>query len=268
MSLILEDCDLLDAYFALITPSESEKTMHISDYEAKWTATYEAEEATLLGNAKAVSRTGGSDLARSNRTDVENIFSEKDGVKYNVEVPKDGIYEAQVYYSVAAPFVNAAAHKNEPRDPPAVAQHQRVAEFIRFFVDILRNEEIGEGSSMIKDCFSQCVQERVGASADDQSDRIAGLLQPAGILVSDEAVFFNDSLNHFPCCRVNIRTMVQHTADSRYRDACQFCYVFDCNHFHSYSPSFRNNIGNDIGNVTGKSIAQSVRFVNYKFCKF
>ncbi|MBE5871519.1 MAG: hypothetical protein E7294_09720 [Lachnospiraceae bacterium] len=107
LSLILEDCDLLDAYFALITPSESEKTMNISDYEAKWSATYEAEEATLLGNAKAVSRTGGSDLARSNRSDVENIFSEKDGVKYNVEVPKDGIYEAQVYYSVAAPFVNA-----------------------------------------------------------------------------------------------------------------------------------------------------------------
>ena len=107
LSLIMENCDLMDAYFAVITPSNSEETIEIRDYAKNWTATYEAEDAKLLGKASKVTRTGGSDLARSNRAEVTNILSENDGVEYTVTVPEDGIYEAQIYYSVAAPYVNA-----------------------------------------------------------------------------------------------------------------------------------------------------------------
>ncbi|MBO5372697.1 MAG: leucine-rich repeat protein [Lachnospiraceae bacterium] len=107
LSLIMEDCDLLDAYFAVITPSDSVETAETTAYTRNWTATYEAEEGTLLGNATKNTRTGGGDLARSNRGDVTNILCENDGVEYTVTVPENGVYEAQVYYSVAAPYVNA-----------------------------------------------------------------------------------------------------------------------------------------------------------------
>jgi len=107
LSLILEDCDLLDAYFAVVTPSDSEVTLKTTEYDRNWTKTYEAESGKLLGNATKVTRTGGGDLARSNRAEVNNILSESDGVQYTVTVPEDGVYEAQIYYSVAAPYVNA-----------------------------------------------------------------------------------------------------------------------------------------------------------------
>lgn len=106
LEIVLEDCDLLDAYFAVITPATDASILSVKDYERCFTKTYEAEEGVLLGEAMIYNRTGGADLARSNRAEVGNILSSDDGVKYQIEVPKDGLYEVEVYYSVSAPFVN------------------------------------------------------------------------------------------------------------------------------------------------------------------
>ena len=103
LMLTLSDCDLMDAYFAVVTPTEEKG---LSAKTANWIKTYEAEDAELLGSAAAYTRTGGSDLARSGRADVGGIYSESDGVRFNVDVPSDGIYTARIYYSAAAPFVN------------------------------------------------------------------------------------------------------------------------------------------------------------------
>ncbi len=107
LEMVLKDCDLLDAYYAVITPAKDTSILQISDYNKNWEKTYEAEDATLLGNAKVTTKTDGSDLARSNRAAVDNMKSKSDGVSYTVEVPKDGTYSLEVYYSVAAPYVNA-----------------------------------------------------------------------------------------------------------------------------------------------------------------
>ncbi len=136
LSLILENCDLMDAYFAVITPSDREETIKISDYAKNWTATYEAEDATLLGKASKANRTGGGDLARSNRAEVTNILSENDGVKYTVTVPEDGVYEAQIYYSVAAPYVNAVTLEED-----ASGQNRAIGRVVQNKMTVDGNEE-------------------------------------------------------------------------------------------------------------------------------
>ncbi|SKB56187.1 F5/8 type C domain-containing protein [Lachnospiraceae bacterium] len=112
LSLVRDDCDLMDAYFAVITPSEGKG---VSGKISEWMETYEAEDAELLGSAASYTRTGGSDLARSNRADVGGIYSEQDGVKFTVDVPSDGKYTAKIYYSVAAPYVDAKTLEIDPK---------------------------------------------------------------------------------------------------------------------------------------------------------
>lgn len=105
--LTIPNAELMDAYYAVITPATSEETTTIANYEKeKWEATYEAENATLLGNAKAFTKTGGGDLARSNRAEVGGINKAGDGAEFNVDVPKDGTYRLNVYYSNQAPQVD------------------------------------------------------------------------------------------------------------------------------------------------------------------
>ncbi|MCR4744143.1 MAG: FIVAR domain-containing protein [Lachnospiraceae bacterium] len=106
LMITISDADLMDAYFAVITPSDGNG---INGETANWLETYEAEDAELLGTAAAYTRTGGSDLARSGRADVAGIYSESDGVRFSVDVPSDGVYTARIYYSSAAPYVNATS---------------------------------------------------------------------------------------------------------------------------------------------------------------
>lgn len=102
----ISDAELMDAYYAIITPAVEEETTLVSNYEKNWTQTYEAENAELLGNAGAFTKTGGSDLARSNRAEVGGMNQEGDGVNFQVSVPKDGTYRLNVYYSSQAPQVD------------------------------------------------------------------------------------------------------------------------------------------------------------------
>lgn len=106
LSLTIPDAELMDAYFAIITPATEEKTITQSDYSKNWECTYEAEDAELIGDAKAFTKAGGADLARSNRAEVGGLNSEKDGVKFTVDVPKTGTYRLNIYYSSQAPQVN------------------------------------------------------------------------------------------------------------------------------------------------------------------
>ncbi len=101
------EAELMDAYFAVITPATGTENSSISQYEKeKWEKTYEAEDAALLGAAQVYKKEGGGDLARSNRAEVGHINSESDGVKFRVEVPKAGRYRLDIYYSSQAPQVD------------------------------------------------------------------------------------------------------------------------------------------------------------------
>lgn len=101
------DAELMDAYYAVITPATAETVSTMKAYEKNWEKTYEAEDAELLGGAKAYTKTGGGDLARSNRAEVGSLDTEDDGVKFTVDVPKSGRYRLNIYYSSQAPQVNA-----------------------------------------------------------------------------------------------------------------------------------------------------------------
>ena len=100
------DAELMDAYYAVITPAVGTDVTTISAYDKNWEQTYEAENAALIGGAQAFTKTGGGDLARSNRAEVGGMNSENDGVKFTVEVPKDGRYRLNIYYSSQAPQVD------------------------------------------------------------------------------------------------------------------------------------------------------------------
>lgn len=100
------DAELMDAYYAVITPAVGENASTIASYEKNWEQTYEAEDAALIGGATAYTKTDGTDLARSNRAEVGSLDTEADGVEFTVDVPKDGTYRMNIYYSSQAPQVN------------------------------------------------------------------------------------------------------------------------------------------------------------------
>ena len=102
----MPDAELMDAYFAVISPATGTDNSAIGQYAKNWQQTYEAENATLIGSAEAYTKNGGGDLARSNRAEVGHLNSASDGVKFQVEVPKDGRYRLNIYYSSQAPQVD------------------------------------------------------------------------------------------------------------------------------------------------------------------
>lgn len=100
------DAELTDAYFAVVTKADDTEPLSWSDYTGKWQKTYEAENAKLIGNAQSFDKLQGGDLVRSNRSEVGGLNSQNDGVLFQVEVPKDGDYRLNIYYSSQAPQVN------------------------------------------------------------------------------------------------------------------------------------------------------------------
>ncbi len=103
---MVPDAELMDAFYAVITPAVGEHVSTIASYEKNWEQTYEAEDATMIGGAKAYTKTNGTDLARSNRAEVGSLDTEEDGVEFTVDVPEDGKYRMNIYYSSQAPQVN------------------------------------------------------------------------------------------------------------------------------------------------------------------
>lgn len=115
LKLQVKDCNELDVYYAIIHPATSEETISIDNFNKVWTARYEAEDATTLGQAKKIYYSKVTDLARSNRGEVGNILDTDDGVEFTVHVPKDGRYELRVYYSVPAPAVDPLTLEIDPK---------------------------------------------------------------------------------------------------------------------------------------------------------
>lgn len=108
LNFTLKDADLMDACYAIVTPGTDDTLTAVDEYEPSvWTRTYEAEDAKLIGGARITKREGGSDTVRSNRAEVGSIDTENDGVEFTVNVPRDGKYRVNVYYSTQAPQVNA-----------------------------------------------------------------------------------------------------------------------------------------------------------------
>lgn len=99
-------CDEMDVYYAVIHPATAGEICPIDEYNRIWTATYEAEHAMLIGNARRRTCLKREDLARSGRAEVEGIWDTTDGVEFIVDVPEDGRYELKVFYSLPAPYVN------------------------------------------------------------------------------------------------------------------------------------------------------------------
>ena len=100
------DAELTDAYFAVIMPAKNDANTTVKDYTKNWEETYEAENAKLIGGAEKYEQTDDGALARSNRYDVGHMNTENDGVEFTVNVPYNGRYRMNIYYSSQAPQVD------------------------------------------------------------------------------------------------------------------------------------------------------------------
>lgn len=106
----VDDTDEMDAYFAIITPTD--KTGEKMDNVKLSTLSYEAENEELLGGATSSYNPDRSDaeyrktFAQSGRWVVKNIADNEDGVKFTVNVPETGVYDMRLFYSLQAPAVN------------------------------------------------------------------------------------------------------------------------------------------------------------------
>ena len=98
--------DEMEAYFAVITKAdEGAETADMNSVKFPYLS-YEAENAQLLGGAHAYPKGGWTDFATSGRSDVGSINNNGDGVCFTVDVPETGYYNASIFYSLQAPYVN------------------------------------------------------------------------------------------------------------------------------------------------------------------
>lgn len=127
------DTDEMDAFFAVITPTD-ETGSAMKDVRIS-TLSYEAEDAQLMGGAKAYDKVGWSTFAASGRKEVGSINNNGDGVKFTVNIPKDGTYDVGLFYSLQAPYVNAQTLK-----PDANGQNRAIGQKLPFGMQV-DNEE-------------------------------------------------------------------------------------------------------------------------------
>ncbi|MBR4241838.1 MAG: hypothetical protein IKR97_06415, partial [Eubacterium sp.] len=102
----IENTDEMEAYFAVVTKAENGAQESNSEGVSFPYLSYEAEKGELLGGAAAYPKGGWTDFAYSGRMNVGNINNNGDGVRFTVDVPEDGYYNASLFYSLQSPFVN------------------------------------------------------------------------------------------------------------------------------------------------------------------
>lgn len=129
----IEGAELLDAYFAIIMPEISAETELVVP---NWQKTYEAENGIMLGLAKSYVKAKGTDLARSNRAEVGNMNQNGDGVLFDVEVPEDGRYRMNVYYSNQAAQVDPVSLQFVMSD----GQNRAIGSIVKHNVKVDGNE--------------------------------------------------------------------------------------------------------------------------------
>lgn len=102
----INNTDEMEAYFAVLTKPEDNAEISQADNLKFPYLSYEAENAQLLGGAKAYAKGGWTDFATSGRMDVGSVNNNGDGVCFTVNVPESGYYNASIFYSLQAPYVN------------------------------------------------------------------------------------------------------------------------------------------------------------------
>ncbi len=123
------DTDEMDAFFAVITPTDEAGTT-MQDVRIS-TLSYEAEDADLIGGATAYNKVGWSTFAASGRKEVGSINNNGDGVKFTVNVPESGMYDLGIFYSLQAPYVNA-----QTLEPDANGQNRAIGKTLPFGMQI------------------------------------------------------------------------------------------------------------------------------------
>ena len=102
----VNNTDEMEAYFAVLTkPEDGAETADMNGVKFPYLS-YEAENAELLGGATAYAKGGWTDFATSGRMNVGSINNNGDGVRFTVDVPESGYYNASIFYSLQSPYVN------------------------------------------------------------------------------------------------------------------------------------------------------------------
>ncbi len=125
------DTDEMNAYFAVITPAPVPSEAAEMKNVRLSTDAYEAEDAQLLGGAKAYAQSGWSTWAASGRGDVGSINNNGDGVKFTINIPEDGDYDLSLFYSLQAPYVNP-----QTLQPDAKGQNRAQGKMLPFGMQI------------------------------------------------------------------------------------------------------------------------------------
>ena len=123
------DTDEMDAFFAVITSTD--ETGAPMENVSISTLSYEAEDAELIGGARAYDKVGWSTFAASGRKDVGNINNNGDGVRFTVNVPEDGMYDVGLFYSLQAPYVDA-----QTLEPDANGQNRAIGHTLPYGMQV------------------------------------------------------------------------------------------------------------------------------------
>ena len=125
--------DEMHAFFAVVTPTD-EAGAAMKDAKLS-TLSYEAEDARLLGGAKAYPQSGWTAWAASGRSDVGSINNNGDGVEFTVNVPEDGNYDLALFYSLQSPYVDP-----QTLEPNAGGQNRGIGKVLPFGMKIDNGE--------------------------------------------------------------------------------------------------------------------------------
>ena len=131
VKLTVTDTDEMDAYFAVITKPRDNSEGTAMDGVTLPVISYEAENAKLLGGATAYDKDGWATFATSGRGDVGNINNYGDGVEFTVNVAESGYYNASLFYSLQAPYVNPKTLK-----PDANGQNRGIGKALPYGVTL------------------------------------------------------------------------------------------------------------------------------------
>lgn len=131
LRLKLDNVDEMEAYFAILTKPENNIDGEEMQNVQMPTLSYEAEDAKLLGNATAYDKIGWATFATSGRADVGSINNNASGVEFDVNVTEDGLYNASLFYSLQAPFVNP-----QTLEPQENGQNRGIGKTLPFGVSV------------------------------------------------------------------------------------------------------------------------------------
>ncbi|MGN0458448.1 MAG: fibronectin type III domain-containing protein [Eubacterium sp.] len=136
LTLSVENTDEMDAYFAVVTPSDDSSVPADMNGVRLSKDSYEAEDAELINNATAYDKNWWSAFATSGRKDVGSINDNGDGVRFTIDVKEDGLYNLSLFYSLQAPYVNP-----KTLEPDANGQNRGIGKTLPFGITVDDGEQ-------------------------------------------------------------------------------------------------------------------------------